>query len=159
MIFMRGSWIRFGTNGRTVSSHGLDPIYAQWYIYTVPHIDPFATLADPTRRLIVEALGEGERAVNDLVALVDIDQSGVSRHLRILGESGFVTMRKLGTTHLYQLRPEPFRELDGWVSRYRGLWQSRLDRLGEELARRRGRQRSRSNVEEQEGRGNGRENR
>lgn len=100
------------------------------------HMDTFQTLADPTRFLIVEALLAGERAVNDLVQAVDIHQSGVSRHLRILHEAGFVTVRPEGSQRFYSLRPEPFRELDLWVTRYRRLWEHRLDRMGAELERR-----------------------
>ena len=73
------------------------------------HIDAFQTLADPTRRRIVEALLGGEQAVNDLVDTVDIHQSGVSRHLRILQEAGFVKVRPDGPKRLYSLKPEPFR--------------------------------------------------
>ena len=100
------------------------------------HSDVFQTLADPTRRRIVDALRHGERAVNDIVATVEIDQSGVSRHLRILGEAGFVSVRPEGPRRLYSLRPEPFRELEEWMNGYRSLWDKRLDRLGEELERR-----------------------
>ena len=100
------------------------------------HADVFQTLADPTRRRIVEALRGGEHAVNDLVARVDIDQSGVSRHLRILHEAGFVQVRPEGPKRLYSLRAEPFRELDAWVSGYRSLWEARLDRFAAELERR-----------------------
>ena len=97
---------------------------------------PLAALADPTRLQIVELLLRGEQPVNDLVAQVDIHQSGVSRHLRILTESGFVRMRPNGQQRLYSLRPQRFQELDEWLSRYRQLWESRLDRLSAELARR-----------------------
>jgi len=100
------------------------------------HSDVFQTLADPTRRRIVEALLTGEQAVNDLVDRVAIHQSGVSRHLRILHEAGFVQMRPKGAQRLYSLRPEPFRELDAWVTAYRKLWEARLDRFGEELEKR-----------------------
>jgi DNA-binding transcriptional ArsR family regulator len=93
----------------------------------------FETLADPTRRAILDALRLGERPVNDLVAEMDIHQSGVSRHLRILQEAGFVTVRPEGAQRFYSLRPEPFRELDEWVGRYRRLWESRLDRFGAAL--------------------------
>ena len=96
----------------------------------------FQTLADPTRFLIVEALRGGEQAVNDIVDRLDIHQSGVSRHLRILHEAGFVQVRPDGPKRLYSLRPEPFRELDAWVNRYRILWEARLDRFGQELERR-----------------------
>ena len=97
----------------------------------------FQTLADPTRLRIVEALAGGEQAVGDLVRAVDIDQSGVSRHLRILGEAGFVAMRPDGARRLYSLRPEPFRAIDDWVRSYRKLWESRLDRFDAALGRRR----------------------
>lgn len=99
------------------------------------HMDPFETLADPQRRRIVEALLGGEHAVNDIVAALDIHQSGVSRHLRILHEAGFVKVRPEGPRRLYSLRPEPFQELDGWIRAYRELWEKRLDRLGEALAK------------------------
>jgi DNA-binding transcriptional ArsR family regulator len=101
------------------------------------HDDVFQTLADPTRRRIVEALLGGEQAVNDIVDTVDIHQSGVSRHLRLLQEAGFVRVRPDGPKRLYSLRPEPFRELDTWVTRYRSLWEDRLRRFDVELDRRR----------------------
>jgi DNA-binding transcriptional ArsR family regulator len=100
------------------------------------HADVFQTLADPTRRRIVEALLTGEQAVNDLVERVSIHQSGVSRHLRILHDAGFVQMRPKGAQRLYSLRAQPFRELDEWVTAYRKLWVARLDRLGDELEKR-----------------------
>lgn len=99
------------------------------------HEDVFETLADPTRRRIVEALRGGEHAVNDLVARVGIDQSGVSRHLRILSEAGFVQVRPDGARRLYSLRAEPFRALDAWVGQYRNLWEARLDRFAAALER------------------------
>ena len=100
------------------------------------HADVFQTLADPTRRRIVEALLGGEHAVNDIVERVAIHQSGVSRHLRILHDAGFVDVRPDGAKRLYSLRAAPFQELDEWVTRYRELWEARLDKLGEALERR-----------------------
>ena len=100
------------------------------------HTDTFETLADPTRRLILDALLDGERQVGELVAEAGIHQSGVSRHLRILHEAGFVTVRPDGQRRYYSLKPEPFRELDIWLTRYRGLWEARLDRFGAALEKR-----------------------
>src|SRR3984957_21116379 len=96
-------------------------------------LDLFQVLADPTRRSIVVALRNGERQVNDIVEQAGIHQSGVSRHLRILHEAGFVSMRPDGQRRLYCLRPEPFRELDQWLAQYRNMWEARLDRLGAAL--------------------------
>lgn len=101
------------------------------------HTDAFGTLSDPTRRLIVAALRNGERQVSDIVRQAGIHQSGVSRHLRILHESGFVTMRPDGQRRLYALRPDPFRELEAWLGEFRQLWEIRLDRFGVALEERR----------------------
>src|SRR3954452_6268485 len=98
-------------------------------------LDVFQVLADPTRRRIVEALRGGEHQVGDVVLNAGVHQSGVSRHLRILSEAGFVTMRPDGQRRLYSLRPEPFRELEAWVDRYRRLWEARLDRFAAALDR------------------------
>ena len=110
-------------------------------------LDTFQALADPTRRRIVEALRHGERQVNDLVEQAEIHQSGVSRHLRILLEAGFVSMRPEGQRRLYSLRPEPFREFDNWLAQYRSLWEARFDRLGDALEEKR-RSRKTSNKEQ-----------
>jgi DNA-binding transcriptional ArsR family regulator len=95
----------------------------------------FETLGDPTRRRIVEVLASGETAVGEIVSKLDIRQSGVSRHLRILNDAGFVQMRPDGQRRLYSLRPEPFRDLDAWIETYRSLWDERLDRFADALAR------------------------
>src|SRR5512145_550607 len=105
------------------------------------HMDVFETLADPTRRRVVDALRNGERQVSDIVAQAGIHQSGVSRHLRILHEAGFVAKRPDGQRRLYSLRAERFRELDAWLAQYRSLWEARLDRFGAALDRQRKRRR------------------
>lgn len=106
-------------------------------------LDTFQTLADPSRRQILALLRSRERQVNELVEELHIHQSGVSRHLRILLETGFVQMRPDGQRRLYSLRPEPFREIDSWLHDYRGLWEQRIDRFGKVLeARQRARKAS-----------------
>ena len=95
----------------------------------------FQTLADPTRLRILGELRGGERSVGELVQRVDIQQSGVSRHLRILHEAGLVQVRADGQRRLYSLREEPFRELDAWISGYRQVWEARLDRFAADLDR------------------------
>src|SRR5262245_26856876 len=99
-------------------------------------IETLQTLADPTRFLIVEALRGGERQVGDTVARAGIHQSGVSRHLRILNEAGFVSVRPDGQRRLYSLNAAPFREIDAWLAKYREMWEARLDRFGAALEER-----------------------
>src|SRR5579859_4613636 len=97
----------------------------------------FQALADPARFEIVEAMKSGECAVNDIVERMDIHQSGVSRHLRILTEAGIVQMRPDGQKRLYSLRKEAFDQLEAWVAGYRRHWEARLDRFGGALERKR----------------------
>jgi len=107
-------------------------------------LDVFQALADPTRRRVIEALRDGEQQVGDVVEKAGVHQSGVSRHLRILHESGFVSMRPDGQRRLYALKSEPFREIEEWLGPYRKLWEGRLDRFEAALQTRQGRQDKRS---------------
>jgi DNA-binding transcriptional ArsR family regulator len=102
----------------------------------IMQLDVFQTLADPTRRRIIEALRDREQQVGDVVEKAGIHQSGVSRHLRILHEAGFVSMRPEGQRRLYALNPEPFREIADWLGPFRKLWEARLERFETSLEKR-----------------------
>ena len=56
----------------------------------------FRALGDETRLRILEHLVAGERSVSDLIVLVDVGQSLMSHHLRILREAGLVEDRRQG---------------------------------------------------------------
>ena len=96
----------------------------------------FQALSDPARLRIVEVMKSGECSVGDIVERMEIQQSGVSRHLRILAEAGIVQMRPDGQKRLYSLRRDAFEQLEAWVAQYRRHWDRRLDRLGAALERR-----------------------
>jgi len=89
------------------------------------------------RLRIIESLRTGEAQVNDLVERVEIQQSGVSRHLGILARAGFVSVRPEGQKRFYSLRAEPFQEIDQWVAQFRATWEARLDRFDAALKKRR----------------------
>jgi DNA-binding transcriptional ArsR family regulator len=95
----------------------------------------FQALADPTRRRIVELLAEGERSAGDLAAEFTVSRPAVSRHLRVLRQSGLVQVRDDAQRRLYSLDPAPLAELDDWLGRYRRFWAQRLDALETELRR------------------------
>jgi DNA-binding transcriptional ArsR family regulator len=93
----------------------------------------FEVLADPTRRRILDLLVEEERPVGDLVDRLAISQPGVSKHLRVLREAGFVSVRTDAQRRIYGVRPEPLAEVDAWLTPYRRLWAARLDALERSL--------------------------
>lgn len=92
-------------------------------------------LADGSRRTELEALVDGGATAGELVALLPIARPGASRHLRVLRESGLVEVRQQAQRRIYSLRPQPLAEVDEWLSRYRSLWEQRLDALQTEVAR------------------------
>ena len=92
-------------------------------------------LADPHRRVMVEALTTGEATAGELGALVPISQPGVSRHLAVLREAGLVEVRPEGQHRVYRLRPESLDPLDAWLRDRLELWQQRMDALHTEVAR------------------------
>ena len=53
--------------------------------------DAFNAVAEPRRRQILDVLAGGEQPVNDLVALLGLNQPQVSKHLRVLREVGAST--------------------------------------------------------------------
>ena len=63
----------------------------------------FRALGDETRLRIIEQLASGERSVSDLMARLDLGQSLMSHHLRILRESGLVSDRREGRWILYSI--------------------------------------------------------
>jgi DNA-binding transcriptional ArsR family regulator len=98
-------------------------------------IATFELLAEPTRRRILDLLRDGERPVGELVERLSMSQPAVSKHLRVLRDSGLVDVRVDAQRRLYRLRPERLREVDTWIEPYRQLWTDRLDRLDRHLQR------------------------
>lgn len=92
-------------------------------------------LADDSRRTLLETLAGGPATAGELAALLPIARPGVSRHLRVLREAGLVEVHREAQRRIYELRPEPLAEVDEWLSRYRALWEKRLDALHTEVAR------------------------
>lgn len=94
-------------------------------------------LAEPRRRAILDALRDGERAVNELVECLGVSQPLVSKHLRVLRDAGLVDARVDGQRRLYRISPQPLAELDEWLGAYRKFWNVQLDRLEDHLDERR----------------------
>jgi DNA-binding transcriptional ArsR family regulator len=95
--------------------------------------DVFNAVAEPRRREILDLLADGERPVNDLVALLGLTQPQVSKHLRVLREVGAVEVREEGRRRLYRLNGHALKPIHDWVSGYERSWSERFDRLDEVL--------------------------
>lgn len=91
-------------------------------------------LADPTRRRIVEQLGNGPASVTDLAAPLPISLAAVIQHLQVLERSGVIGTEKVGRVRTCHLEPERLDSVQDWIAARRRAWQQRLDRLGDVLA-------------------------
>ena len=91
--------------------------------------DAFNAVAEPRRRQILDALGAGERPVNDLVAVLGVAQPQVSKHLRVLREVGVVHVREDGRRRLYRLNGSALKPIHDWVKNYERSWSERFEQL------------------------------
>jgi DNA-binding transcriptional ArsR family regulator len=92
--------------------------------------DCFHAIADPTRRVLLDRLRHGERTAGELAEGIALSQPALSKHLRVLRESGLVGVRTVGRHRYYFEKPEALREAHDWLSGYETFWAGGLDRLG-----------------------------
>ena len=97
--------------------------------------DTFAVLAEPTRRLILDQLCTSDSSVGDLVDALDVSQPTMSKHLKVLREAGFVSVRVAAQQRIYAIDVRELRSVDAWLQPYRRLWTSHLDALERHLDR------------------------
>jgi len=94
----------------------------------------FGALSDPTRRRIVERLARGPLSVGEIASAFPISQPAISRHVRVLEESGLLERRIDGRLHRCRLSPEGITAASAWLDRQRTFWNAALDRLETVLA-------------------------
>ncbi|HEY9085061.1 MAG TPA: metalloregulator ArsR/SmtB family transcription factor [Candidatus Tyrphobacter sp.] len=91
----------------------------------------FSALADPTRRRIVERLARGPLTVGEIASGFSVTQPAISKHVRVLEESGLLKRRIAGRVHHCTLSPGGMQAASGWIERQRKFWSAVLDRLGD----------------------------
>jgi DNA-binding transcriptional ArsR family regulator len=97
---------------------------------TVEQLDHvFGALADPTRRTILARLADGEATVNELVALSDLSQPTISKHLKVLERAGLVSRGRAAQFRPVRLNAAPLAGAALWLGNYRGYWEESLEQL------------------------------
>ena len=95
--------------------------------------DPFKALSHPIRRGIVERLAAGPATVGDATAGFGVSKPAISKHLKVLEETGVVTRVIKGRTHRLSLEPDVLGEAADWMDRQRALWERMFDVVDEYL--------------------------
>ena len=88
---------------------------------------------EPNRFHIVELLRAGPLTVGEITERLGLQQPQVSKHLKVLSEAAIVEVQPQANRRIYQLRREPFQELEAWLHSFRRLWEQRFDRLDDYL--------------------------
>jgi DNA-binding transcriptional ArsR family regulator len=95
----------------------------------------FEIIAEPSRRAILSLLGSSQQSVGEIERQLRMSQPAVSKHLRVLRDAGFVESTVDAQRRLYRLKPQPFEELDAWLSQFRRFWSAHVDALERHLDR------------------------
>ncbi|WP_078293194.1 metalloregulator ArsR/SmtB family transcription factor [Mycobacterium sp. D16R24] len=97
-------------------------------------MDAFEAVAEPSRRILLDALAGGEWTAGELVAtLPGLTQPTVSRHLRVLREAGLVEVKPDAQRRIYALRADGLVQIDQWIDPYRHFWSDRLNAMERHL--------------------------
>ncbi len=88
-----------------------------------------AALADPHRRAVVDLLSNRPRPAGELARSLNLTAPAMSRHLRVLRESGLVVESHPtfdARVRVYALRPEPMIDLMRWLEETEIMWSEQL---------------------------------
>lgn len=95
----------------------------------------FDILAEPNRRAILTLLGSSPQSVGEIERRLRMTQPSVSKHLRVLRDTGFVESAVDAQRRLYSLKPQRLQEVDAWLAQFRRFWSARVDALERHLDR------------------------
>lgn len=91
--------------------------------------DVFQAIADPNRRAILGLLANQPMTMNGVAERFRISRPAVSKHMKILVQSGLVKIRKNGRERVCEARLAKLNEVTDWIEHYRQIWTRRFDAL------------------------------
>jgi DNA-binding transcriptional ArsR family regulator len=92
-------------------------------------LDPFYAIGDPNRREILQLLSKNSLTVNSIADNFEMSRPAVSKHIKILYESGFVSIEDIGRERYCILRKEGFSELQEWIDYFDNFWKVKFSKL------------------------------
>ncbi len=89
----------------------------------------FHALADPTRRAVIQRLGQGSATVSELAKPFDMALPSFMKHIGVLEASGLIGSKKVGRVRTCTLKKQKLAAAERWFDEQRALWESRYDNL------------------------------
>jgi DNA-binding transcriptional ArsR family regulator len=96
--------------------------------------DVFNAIAEASRRDLLNAIGDDELTVTELVEKLGISQPQVSRHLNVLRSVNLVLVRSDWRHRWYRVNGPALKPIHDWVRPFERTWNTRLDRLEDLLS-------------------------
>jgi DNA-binding transcriptional ArsR family regulator len=94
-----------------------------------PTLDAFQVIADPSRREMLRLLLEDSLTINSLAENFDMSRPAVSKHIKILYNAGFISIKDIGRERYCTLKQDGFNDLQEWISYFDKFWSSKLKKL------------------------------
>lgn len=95
----------------------------------IPTFDAFQVIGDPNRRKMLMLLSKDSLTINCLAENFDMSRPAVSKHIKILHNAGFISIKDIGRERYCTLRKDGFEELQAWISYFDQFWTSKLKKL------------------------------
>lgn len=92
-------------------------------------LDAFQAIADPSRRQILKLLAKESLTINSLAENFDMSRPAVSKHIKILEYSGFISIKDVGRERHCTLKKEGFSALQEWIDYFDIFWKGKLKNL------------------------------
>lgn len=92
-------------------------------------VDTFHAIADNNRRQILQLLSTESRSINSLAENFEISRPAISKHIKILELSGFISIENIGRERHCKLKQDGFVELQNWMSFFDDFWKNKLNKL------------------------------
>ena len=89
----------------------------------------FHALADPTRRAVIQRLGQGSATVSELAEPFDMALPSFVKHIAVLEASGLIGSKKIGRVRTCTLKPRKLAAAERWFGEQRALWERRYNNL------------------------------
>ena len=92
-------------------------------------LDVFQVIADPSRRQMMQLLSKDSMTINSLAENFDMSRPAVSKHVKIMFNAGFISIKDIGRERYCTLRQDGFNELQEFISYFDKFWVSKLKKL------------------------------
>ena len=96
---------------------------------TTQTLDVFQVIADPSRRQMMQLLSKQSMTINSLADNFDMSRPAVSKHIKIMYNAGFISIKDIGRERHCTLKQDGFNELQAFINYFDKFWSSKLKKL------------------------------